>query len=94
MTQWLMLIAVLAQDPGSVPIILHDGLELAMTSVPGTRTPSLLLNSTGRRHVHSVCSGLNKNGPLRLIYLILRLQLVELFGKNLEMWPSGKTCVT
>lgn len=34
--------------------------------------------------------GLNKNGPIRVLFWMLSSQLVELFGKEEEVWPCWK----
>lgn len=40
------------------------------------------------------CDSLNENGLCRLIYLMFDFKLVELFGKDYEVWLCWKRCAT
>lgn len=42
----------------------------------------------------AVCGGLSGKGPKGSYVLMLDLQLVELFGKDEEVWSYWKRCVT
>lgn len=83
MARWLRTL-VLAVDPGSVPST-HTVAHNSCGSTPRDLTPSLGFPEPGKHAAHTHACRLSWSG-MRSQRLLYGPQLVELFGKDQELW--------